>query len=251
MAWGDGEARLRQALAYAARGIPVLPLHHPVLWRSPVERSLVEVGCSCGDPGCGAVGGHPMTALGAAAATTDPRRLAWWWRRFPEANVGLATGWVFDVLDVDAMQLMCRVELAGEAFYEGIAAGVGNDEAAELFRRNGREERKHAERMGRAVELKLGTHGVRVRGLARLGWRGRGGWVAAPPSRHPSGGVYRWVRGLDAPLPAPPPSLRARLESRPPSPPAGAAPAGGGGRPPLTTRSRSVNANATAGPLDL
>ena len=62
-----------------------------------------------------------------------------------------------DVLDVEAMQLMCRVELAGEAFYEGIAAGVDNEDAAELFRRNGREERRHAERIGRAVALKLGT----------------------------------------------------------------------------------------------
>ncbi|HEY2957216.1 MAG TPA: bifunctional DNA primase/polymerase [Actinomycetota bacterium] len=235
MAWGDGEARLRQALAYAARGIPVLPLHHPVLWRSPVERSLVEVGCSCGDPGCGAVGGHPMTALGAAAATTDPRRLAWWWRRFPEANVGLATGWVFDVLDVDGPH-------GGDAGrWSAVAQVLGG--RGPLVRTGGD---------GWQFYLApTGMHGVRVRGLARLGWRGRGGWVAAPPSRHPSGGVYRWVRGLDAPLPAPPPSLRARLESRPPSPPAGAAPAGGEGRPPPTTRSRSVNANATAGPLDL
>ena len=61
-----------------------------------------------------------------------------------------------DALDVDAMKLMYRVETAGEEFYERIAAGVDNAEAAELFRRNGKEEKGHARRIGRMLELKLG-----------------------------------------------------------------------------------------------
>ena len=61
-----------------------------------------------------------------------------------------------DVLDVDAMRLMYRLELAGETFYDKLAAGVGNDEAAGLLRKNGREERGHAERIRRAIGLKLG-----------------------------------------------------------------------------------------------
>src|ERR671927_483521 len=61
-----------------------------------------------------------------------------------------------DVLDVDAMRLMYRLELAGEEFYEKLAAGVDNDEAGTLLRKNGREERGHAERMRRAIGLKLG-----------------------------------------------------------------------------------------------
>jgi hypothetical protein len=50
-------------------------------------------------------------------------------------------------------------------------------------------------------------------------WRGRGGYVVAPPSRHASGNPYQWVPGrdLDTPLAEAPAPLRARLEHRPPA----------------------------------
>jgi rubrerythrin len=61
-----------------------------------------------------------------------------------------------DVLDVDALRLMYRLEMAGETFYEKLAAGIDNDEAAALLRKNGREERGHAERIRKALGHKLG-----------------------------------------------------------------------------------------------
>jgi hypothetical protein len=64
------------------------------------------------------------------------------------------------------------------------------------------------------------------RGLPHVDWRGLGGSVLAPPSRHASGGRYRWLRGLDqASLPEVPAALRALLE--PQRPPASPSPQGG------------------------
>ena len=73
---------------------------------------------------------------------------------FYSAN-GALTG--IDVLDVDAMRLIYRLEVAGDAFYQGLADRIDNEEAAELLRRNGREELGHAERIRQAIALRLGS----------------------------------------------------------------------------------------------
>src|SRR6266498_3703545 len=86
---------LNAALDYAARGVPVLPVHRPT------NRAGHEPACSCGDPGCGSTGKHPITTHGLKDASTNREQIEWWWRRFPRANVGLATGHLFDVLDID------------------------------------------------------------------------------------------------------------------------------------------------------
>ncbi len=46
---------------------------------------------------------RPLTRHGLSDATADPARVASWWRRWPQANIGLATGRLggFDVLDID------------------------------------------------------------------------------------------------------------------------------------------------------
>jgi len=61
-----------------------------------------------------------------------------------------------DRLDVDALRFVYRVEMTGETFYDLVADRIGNPQAAELLRRNAREERGHAERLRRAIGLKLG-----------------------------------------------------------------------------------------------
>lgn len=72
---------------------------------------------------------------------------------FYSANASLAG---VERLDVPAMERIYQVERTGERFYELLAERVGNDEAAELLRRNGREELAHARRIAKAIEISLG-----------------------------------------------------------------------------------------------
>lgn len=88
------KSMMDHALAYAARGWPVLPLHE------------VKSGkCSCGNDDCklgGSAGKHPRTQHGVKDATTDASKIAHWWGAWPNANIGIALGkqagvWVLDV----------------------------------------------------------------------------------------------------------------------------------------------------------
>jgi len=72
---------------------------------------------------------------------------------FASANAAVAAA---DELDVPTMEILVRVEATGEAFYDLLAERIGNDEAAELLRRNGREEMGHARRIQRAIAIKAG-----------------------------------------------------------------------------------------------
>jgi hypothetical protein len=183
------DQRLRDAaLAYAARGFRVLPLHHPVQARS--RKQPGSVGCSCGDPDCGPVGKHPRTRNGLHDATTDPTQLARWWQRWPRANIGLVTGELADVLDVDGPA--GRVELRRwatqpEPRLEGPLVRTGS---------------------GWHHYLAASGAGNRTGLLEGVDWRGRGGYVIAPPSLHANGSRYRWLRPLTCDLPDLPRPLR-------------------------------------------
>jgi hypothetical protein len=202
------------ALGYASRGIPVLPLHYPLPHRGdlqpvPGDQQPAVRGCSCRDPGCGQVGKHPLGALvphGVNDATTNRARVLAWWTRHPLANIGLATGHIFDVLDIDGPH--------GAHAIRELAAEHGLHSAGPLVRTGGGGWHYYLAPTG------LGN--VHAHGLAHVDWRGRGGYVVAPPSRHTSGHPYQWIPGrdLDTPLAEVPTPLRARLEHPPPQRPA-------------------------------
>jgi rubrerythrin len=59
-------------------------------------------------------------------------------------------------LDVPTMELLFRLECSGEDFYFALADRIGDDRAADLLRKNGREEVGHARRIQRAISLKTG-----------------------------------------------------------------------------------------------
>ena len=71
------------------------------------------------------------------------------------ARIGAA-----DTLDLETAELLIRVENSGDVLYNELAARLDNEEAAELLRRNGREEVGHARRVMKILSLKLGTEYV-------------------------------------------------------------------------------------------
>ena len=73
---------------------------------------------------------------------------------FASASQALAG---LEQLDVPAMELMYKLECSGEDFYNLLADRIGNDEAAVLLRRNGKEELGHARRIARAIAIKQGS----------------------------------------------------------------------------------------------
>ena len=56
-------------------------------------------------------------------------------------------------LSVADLQVMSLIEAAGESFYRHLAGVVPNEEARQLLEHNAAEERHHAERLLKAVEL--------------------------------------------------------------------------------------------------
>jgi Bifunctional DNA primase/polymerase, N-terminal len=187
---------LDAALGYAAHGIPVYPVH----WPHPTPGGA-SPGCSCRrGVACDRPAKHPLTRHGVHDATCDPAQLERWWQQWPDANIGLATGVVFDALDVDGpagLAALRQLTRAAELRLPGPLVRTGGGGWHYWFAPTG-----------------LGNRPPR--GLAHIDWRGVGGAVLAPPSRHATGGTYRWVRGLDqTPLPEVPAALRALLDPNP------------------------------------
>ena len=137
------------ALWYAEQGIPVFP-------------------CKPGEK-------VPATAHGVLDATTDTTQVHEWWGRSPEANIGLATGHRFDVLDIDDWGgVNADVEAIVEEGFGFVATPRG----------------------GSHIYLPPSGDGNAANLVPGVDFRGIGGYVLAPPSALPNG-VYRWLEPVD------------------------------------------------------
>jgi len=199
--WNEN-GMLAAALGYAALGVPVVPGHYPGA-TSRIGRRSATV-CSCARLGCLQPSEHPIVGL--EQATTAPAQLEQWWLEAPRANVILASGVAFDVLD------------AGAAPGEGITRrldGTGWD--GPLARTGGGRWHFYLPPALAGTTLLRPTERNPGR---QLYLHGTGGYVIAPPSRHVTGVAGRWVRPLRLPAQALPAPL-ASLLGDPPGPPAG------------------------------
>lgn len=140
------------ALWYASQGLPVFPVR-------PGEK-------------------RPLTQHGFKDATLDVEQITAWWAKFPAANIGLPTGGLFDVIDVDGQP---GYDSYGKLRADGLVPPI-------IGRAN--------TPRGIHVYIRATGDGNTTSLLPGIDFRGAGGYVLAPPSRLTNGSVYRWQQPL-------------------------------------------------------
>ena len=151
------------ALYYANRGLAVFPL------RPRDKRPATENGCK--------------------AATTNEQQIADWWDRYPDCNIGIATGSLSGGLVVIDLDIDEEKGING---YDSLKAWQReNGELPETWQSiTGRGGYHLFYRDGAANKNRVGLYeGVDI--------RGEGGYIVAPPSIHPNGRRYEWEQGPD------------------------------------------------------
>ncbi len=222
---------------YAANfGWPVFPLH-----------SVRDDGrCTCGEYPCGTdnrgAGKHPRTRSGCLDASLDPDVIAGWWRRWPDAGVAIATGRGLVVVDIDPAH-------GGDDGLVDLRRSLGELPATVECLTGGGGRHLYFAAQGLPVRNAAGFHGA-----PGVDVRGEGGYVVAPPSRHASGGVYRWEASGDpddVDLAAIPPNWRDAMTAQQQRGPAsrGAKPRDGAPVDPIPAGQRNVTLTRMAGHL--
>jgi hypothetical protein len=146
---------IKHAFDWAGRGLPVFPLQ---------PKSKIPFG---GTHGC-------------KDATRDEASIREWWQRWPQANIGVATGNGFFVVDLD-----------GEEAQQWFVNSCG---------RHGAADPTLTVKTARGWHLYFWAPCEIPNSTSMLGphvdVRGGGGYVVGSPSIHPSGHVYKTVRDL-------------------------------------------------------
>lgn len=145
---------------------------------------------------CEVRGKRPLTRNGFKDATTDVEQVAAWWRAEPQANIGLPTGHLFDVVDID-----------GPQGHDSISRDPDNpDDPAPDY-----DKTWWGQFTAEALGIAWTGNGAHIYIPARpntgnathllpgVDYRGLSGYVIAPPSRHASGSMYRWSSPLEVP----------------------------------------------------
>ena len=193
----DFDSHLDAALAYARAGLAVLPLHQPI----------DEGKCSCRKV-CGSIGKHPHTRNGYKDATTDEATISAWWTRWPNANIGIATGMISGlvVLDVDPRN-------GGDTNLEQLEVQHGPLPDTWKVATGGGGSHYYFAYPMHVAAVKSTPHAAGQEGVEVKSDKG---YVVAPPSLHESGALYEWEANQGTPsadIPGwmiDPPTVRAR-----------------------------------------
>lgn len=179
---------LEAALKMAAAGWPVLPLAGAIE-KEPPEARNGTLTCACWKHDtCISPAKHPRTVNGLFDATTNADVIRGWFRGYRALNLGLRTGEVCDVVDIDVggLEEIHRFATPG---WEGFDL-LTNDQKA-LGTWDG-----PVVRTGRGYHFYLRPQNTNNRAhmLPNVDYRGTGGYVVVPPSMHVNGTRYEWLR---------------------------------------------------------
>ena len=165
---------LHAALSYARAELAVFPGHC----------INTDGHCSCGRPRCSSPGKHPRIRQWHTKATVDENAILDWWRRWPSANVCIATGKVSGVvvLDIDPRH-------GGEDSLKALEESSGPLPVTPVTRTGGGGLHFFFQHPGRRVPNRVDI-------LPGIDFRGDGGFVVVPPSNHESGDLYSWKTQL-------------------------------------------------------
>jgi len=111
----------------------------------------------------------PMVQRGLNAATTDTDMIEDWWWRWPHAGIAVATGWMFDVIDID-----------GAHGYRWLAHNDRQDGAGNVLPDV---HARAATPRGMHLYVKPSGSGNLAGFADGVDYRGRGGYVVLPPTR--------------------------------------------------------------------
>ena len=182
------------AVAYAARGWRVFPLH-----------GIVNGRCTCGR-GCSSPGKHPLARRGVHDASTDAHQVNEWWRRWRRANIGVATGADSGIVVID-IDLPLALDSIDRLLRQGVVptlTGLTGGGGVHLVFAS--EDPGLGNTAGRLPSIDADLPGIDL--------RGKGGYIVSPPSVHRSGACYEWL-DPKTPLAAAPPWLKQPRRARP------------------------------------
>ena len=153
--------------------------------------------CSCDRVGCPAPGAHPVSPTWQIQATEEGAGIGQWWEARPEAKLILATGGVFDVLDVPAVAgATALVRMAAADVETGPVAVQGTERMLFFVLTRGAPDHED-EWWSCGLDSSPDPSGQ----AEALRWHCRDSYVLAAPSRYGSGQDVRWVRPAGRALP--------------------------------------------------
>ena len=139
---------------------------------------------------------QPITPRGFKDASQSPAQITRWWSDNPNAAIGLATGHLLPsgrrllVIDIDLSNARNAGKPAGMAAL-GLLSSIGAHTPTRTARTGSGGMHLYYS-MPRTANITIGQN-LRINGQScAIDWRGRGGYVVAPPSPYP-GSTYRWA----------------------------------------------------------